>query len=714
MSRPFSVNEAKWLISEHRYILDQLSSSSVLDKKYRNSIINASNALVAEKVLEKISNIPIEEINRDKRGFRVKALREGGYKTFADVASASIDSIASVYGVGINAARSIKNIADHTFLEASKGAKVQLSTDNKTAQSSNLVQAIARYRKIVSIVIGCRELLNEYKQPIESAIADLEIINGLKWLFASSKKKQKAKNAFEYLSSLQTGDYRKLADTYLKEYQKIDRLSPTEAWRDFTNNPVDYITVLEQTNPGILGNDDTIYGLPEDLAHEIQEESYSLNGLFCTLRRYQEWGVKYILHQERVLLGDEMGLGKTVQAIAAMVSLKNAGATHFMVVCPASVMINWCREIKKMSFLNTLVIHGDGRTAALQAWISSGGVAVTTYETTRFLALPYEFRYSMLVVDEAHYIKNPRARRTMNVVTIGKKAERLLFMTGTALENRVEEMTFLIRILRPEIAAKIQGMVSLTAAPQFRNKVAPVYYRRKREEVLTELPELIESKEWCSLGRREEEAYEKAVLSKNYAQARRVSWNVDEIENSSKAKRLLELVEEAESDGRKVIVYSFFLDTISKISEFLGDRCTDPINGSVTPLRRQEIIDEFDKAPAGKVLIAQILSGGTGLNIQSASVVILCEPQFKPSIENQAISRAYRMGQTRNVLVYRLLCENTVDEKITSVLEDKQAVFDAFADESVAAAESKEMDDRTFSNIIQEEINRINLKREAK
>ena len=90
--------------------------------------------------------------------------------------------------------------------------------------------------------------------------------------------------------------------------------------------------------------------------------------------------------------------------------------------------------------------------------------------------------------------------------------------------------------------------------------------------------------------------------------------------------------------------------------------------------------------------------------------MILCEPQFKPSIENQAISRAYRMGQTRNVLVYRLLCENTVDEKIMSTLESKQAVFDAFADQSVAAMESQELDDRTFGDIIKEEIDRINAK----
>ncbi len=145
----------------------------------------------------------------------------------------------------------------------------------------------------------------------------------------------------------------------------------------------------------------------------------------------------------------------------------------------------------------------------------------------------------------------------------------------------------------------------------------------------------------------------------------------------------------------------------------LRDKCTDPINGSVPPSKRQAIIDDFEKSKSKTVLLAQIQSGGTGLNIQAASVVIICEPQFKPSIENQAISRAYRMGQTRNVLVYRLLCENSVDEKITVMLEEKQQVFDAFADKSEAANQSKEIDERTFGNIIKEEIERINAKKLA-
>lgn len=103
-----------------------------------------------------------------------------------------------------------------------------------------------------------------------------------------------------------------------------------------------------------------------------------------------------------------MGLGKTVQAIAAMVSLKNTGATHFVVVCPASVIENWCREIRRQSRLSVVKIHGAGRMSALRTWVRSGGVAVTTYETTAYFKLDDGFQFSMLTVDEAHYIKIPK------------------------------------------------------------------------------------------------------------------------------------------------------------------------------------------------------------------------------------------------------------------------------------------------------------------
>lgn len=711
MARPFSSIDAKRVIEWHQNIIEKLNGVVSCEEKYRKKVKHASDALVAQKVLKVLADIPIEEVNRDKKGIRVKALRDYGYKTMADISAASVSSIASVHGISEDAAYTIKRIVNDIVSKARQGVKISLSTDSRSKEETELVLALSQYRRSRNVADKCRKLLNKNKRTIDYAVEDLNPSTGsLRWFLSSKAKKQKATEAYNILVNLIDNKYGSEAEEQISKNYEIDRSSNSEAWQDFATNSVGFFNELEDINPGVLGNDDAVYGLPENLARKIQEECFFPEGLLCKLRRYQEWGVKYALHQERILLGDEMGLGKTVQAIATMVSLRNTGGTHFVVVCPASVITNWCREIRKMSLLSVTKIHGSGRKSALQSWIKSGGVAVTTYETTAYFDLPDDFKFKLMVVDEAHYIKNPEARRSINVKNIGMHAERLMFMTGTALENKVDEMISLVRILQPNIASQIQEMAFMSAAPQFREAIAPVYYRRKREDVLTELPDLIESKEWCSLSHNEEIAYENAVLSKNYAEARRVSWNVDDLKDSSKASRLLELVEEAESENRKVIVFSFFLDTIHKVTMLLGNRCTNPINGSVTPQRRQEIIDEFDNAPAGTVLVAQIQSGGTGLNIQSASVVILCEPQFKPSIENQAISRAYRMGQTRNVLVYRLLCERTVDEKIMSILESKQATFDAFADKSVAAAKSQEMDDKTFGNIIKEEIDRINAK----
>lgn len=185
----------------------------------------------------------------------------------------------------------------------------------------------------------------------------------------------------------------------------------------------------------------------------------------------------------------------------------------------------------------------------------------------------------------------------------------------------------------------------------------------------------------------DERAYEDDVLTGSFMDVRRVSWrNEDYLNTSAKVRRLREIVEDAAEDQRKILVFSFFLDTLEKIRTVFGTQCVGVINGAVPVEERQSIVDAFEQAPAGSVLAAQIQSGGTGLNIQSASVVILCEPQYKPSTENQAIGRAHRMGQTRDVLVYRLLCPDTVDERMIEILEAKQAEFDTFADESSAAA----------------------------
>lgn len=708
------LTEMQNLLDDCDRIDDELRNAESTIDRLKESIKNAVDKYLGSEVVKILQTVSVDELNRDKSGIRIKNLHEAGYDTIADIHYATLYNLESIPGISTETAYFLKTRAKKYADDIKAESKVRLSADNQTAAGLDLIKAIYPYKTKQESIRELRTLQNQYRAGVDHARTDLlSYKNELKWFCYSDDQKKKVIDAYQFLDELMKSSYPREVYRYTSDIRNT-YIIKENLWEEFASDPIGFINTLEDAVPGVLGNDDSLYGLPEELARDVQEECIFPDGLKCSLRRYQEWGVKYALHQGNALLGDEMGLGKTVQAIATMVSLKNTGARHFIVVCPASVLTNWCREISEKSKLLVTKVHGKDRAFSIHLWHKIGGVAVTTYETTQHFKLDPEFRFSLLVVDEAHYIKNPEARRTKNLINLGQHAERLLFMTGTALENKVDEMIALIKILRPDMVSQIQNIAYMASAPQFRKRVAPVYYRRKREDVLTELPELVETKEWCELSPREEEAYERNVLSKNYAATRQVSWNTtDDLRSSCKAKRMLEIIEEAEAEGRKVLVFSFFLNTIEMIRNFLGDRCLPPINGSVPPQRRQEIIEMFDQSPAGSVLPAQIQSGGTGLNIQSASVVIICEPQLKPSIENQAISRAYRMGQARNVLVYRLLCSNTVDERIMDLLTEKQAVFDAFADKSVAGAESLELDDKTFGDIIKEEIERINRKNGA-
>lgn len=708
------VHELSTAIEGHRSLLQPFLSAEQAIEQSKENIRNAANRVAARDIMSILKGVPVEELNRGKGGIRVKTLRDCGYETLADIYAAAPSKLEAVKGISAEGAREIKTKLNEYLYESANTVKIKLSADDKNPDSTALVQEISAYILRKDSLRDYYKLQETFKPKTDAAENSLiNVGNGVRWLFYNSNQKAEVTQAYQYLVRLQKSDYAANLKQLSNNIRGNFQVSTNEAWARFESDTVRFWNVLEDVCPERVGSSGSVYGLPEDLAHEIQQQPLNLEGLRCELRRYQEWGVKYAIHQQRVLLGDEMGLGKTVQAIAAMVSLRNEGATHFVVVCPASVLSNWCREINKHSDLSVIMVHGSSRSASVSKWIEEGGVAVTTYETTGAIELDDNFKYNYMVVDEAHYIKNRDAQRTVNVRKLCQKAEKILFMTGTAIENKVDEMISLIEVLNPDVATQIKRMAFMSSAPQFREAVAPVYYRRKREDVLTELPDKTETEEWCTLSGEEVQCYEDAVLSKNFAGARRVSWNVDDVSLSSKANRMKELLAEAEAEGRKVIVFSFFLDTIEKVRGMLGDKCVGPINGSVPPQRRQEMVDEFDKAQPGAVLAAQIQSGGTGLNIQSASVIILCEPQFKPSIENQAISRAYRMGQARNVLVYRLLCEDTVDEKIMEMLAEKQAVFDAFADKSTVAEETLELDEKSFGDIMESEIKRIQESRAA-
>ena len=163
--------------------------------------------------------------------------------------------------------------------------------------------------------------------------------------------------------------------------------------------------------------------------------------------------------------------------------------------------------------------------------------------------------------------------------------------------------------------------------------------------------------------------------------------------DSPKVDRLVEIVEEAEDNGRRVIVYSYFNEVLAGLHELLPGPVFGPLDGSTAAGARQRLVDEFSAAEGGAVLLAQITTGGVGLNIQAASVVVLCEPQLNPALEAQAVARAHRMGQLHSVQVHRLLSEDTVDERITELLVHKRQLFEDYAATSATADAAPEATD---------------------
>jgi SNF2 family DNA or RNA helicase len=398
--------------------------------------------------------------------------------------------------------------------------------------------------------------------------------------------------------------------------------------------------------------------------------------------------------QERSLLGDDMGLGKTVQVLAAMCHLHANGARHFFVVAPNSVLVNWFREVNKHTQLTPFLLHGPERDENLVRWRASGGVAITTYGTLPKL-IDGIGSIDFFAADEAHMAKNPDALRSQAVAQVADASRFVSLMTGTALENRLQEMQNLVHIVQPDIVQQLSPIIysasGLVDPTDVVRTLAPVYLRRTQADVLTELPERVEIEEWVDLTAKDRDAYLLAPLN---VMSKRVVVNVgDGTRTSAKYERLLDLLEEHAEADRKVVVFSYFRQTIEDVSVLTGGSPT--ITGDTSGPQRQRIIDDFSTNPNARVLVSQIDAGGLGINLQAAQVVVLMEAQFKPSSEWQAIARVHRMGQSRKVMVHRLLARNTIEERLVQIIEEKTQIFNDYAhDSSVRDASAMAVDNR--------------------
>jgi SNF2 family DNA or RNA helicase len=623
--------------------------------------------------------MPIARLKETTEGrVRINIVEDAGFRTVEAVLRAEPYRLQQIRGVGPETATKIVAAARQLRHALTESVRLRFDVDRRPTSHAELLSALAAWREIESRIEPVRDELAALAPQLEKLIEAAAPTRSRMGLFFSGRdRRDVARVALNELDGLMgtesTSELAEISAAVLA----VKPATLTGIWDEYANDAVAFNGLLIDIG-GLGPDEEQVHGrLPQELIDQISQHPLDTSLLEVALRGYQAFGARFALTQRRAIVGDEMGLGKTIEALAAICHVASEGGTHFLVVCPASVLVNWDYEIRNRSKLGRFRVHGADRNRVAQLWKRRGGVAVTTYDSLK--ALPdLGIQIDMLVVDEAHYIKNPVAQRTAAVQTWVGRARRTLYLTGTPMENRVDEFRTLVSHLQPEVADCIRAVDGLAGADTFRRAVAPVYLRRNQADVLDELPPRIENEEWVDLETDDFRAYCDAVAAGSFMAMRRAAYMPGTVRGSAKVARLVDIVEEASANERKVVVFSFFKDVITTVEGILGERIAGTITGEVAPIERQRLVDRFSGSREPLVLVSQIEAGGVGLNIQAASVVILTEPQWKPTIEAQAIARCHRLGQVRPVDVYRLLAKDSVDERMLEVLAKKASLFDEY------------------------------------
>ena len=654
----------------------------------KGAIVAARDALVEATVTAVATAAPVEALA--DFGARVGPLQAAGFRTVAELRGQGLSSLMAREGIGeVTAAAAVS--ATQAFLDDARTAvRVMPDPDERRPGDAALLLAVARYEILLREFPVRAEGVERRRQALRREVALFRdgTVPG-EHFFSAAKRAAHAAHETT-LRSEATG---LLAEArLLNRYARELVVDEAEVWRRYGENAAGFIALIEGAGTGLPGPAvrpvapaDQRGGLPAEIADAVEATKLDLSLLTATLRRYQLFGTQYLIHQRRALLGDDMGLGKTVQVLAAMCHLAAQGKRHFFVVAPNAVLINWEREVRKHTKLGAIVIHGFDRDDELEQWRREGGVAITTFATLGKL-VDRIGPVDLVAVDEAHSVKNPEAQRSQAVARLAATAEFVTFLTGTALENRLEELQYLVLTVQPGLKESLGGLLR-QARPkpiEVRLKLAPVYLRRTQKDVLKELPDLQEVDEVIPLEPADREAYAKAPM--NLMQKRLAATIGAGDQQAAKYDRLRDLLGHYREEGRKVVLFSFFRQVLDDVGLIAGDH--DRIDGDLSAEQRQAVIDRFTARTGFGLIVLQIEAGGVGINLQSAQVVILMEPQFKPSTERQAVARVRRMGQTRKVIAHRFIAARTIDEHLVLLIKQKAQLFEDYAQQSAVKAAS--------------------------
>jgi SWI/SNF-related matrix-associated actin-dependent regulator 1 of chromatin subfamily A len=413
---------------------------------------------------------------------------------------------------------------------------------------------------------------------------------------------------------------------------------------------------------------------------------------------HQKEAIQKLVENKKFILADDMGLGKTTSTIIAALE---TGAKKMLIICPASLKINWQREIENYSDRTTSIIEG-------KKWDDSDFVIINYDIIKNFHddknkteSIIVKSKFDLVIIDEAHYVQNSQAQRTKLINDIGKKVERVWLLTGTPITSRPINYFNLLSLIDSPVAQnwmayvkrycngfqfqagrrKIWNVSGASNLEELRDRTSPLVLRRLKENVL-DLPEKIITPVYLRLKSNEYEElmgeyydwYDKSGESDSLTLQFTKLTKVRQVIAEEKTKATIELCENIIEQGKKVIVFTNFTKSLELILQHFGKNAVR-LDGQMSQKERQSSVDRFQNEEDVKIFVGNIKAAGVGITLTAAEAVVMNDLSFLPSDHAQAEDRAYRYGQKNNVLVYYPIFENTIEGVIYDILNNKKQVI---------------------------------------
>ena len=539
------------------------------------------------------------------------------------------------------------------------------------------------------------------------------------------------------------GTFGVLPDEWLQQYSMLFKMGEAQKDGSLRLSKL-HFTLIDQLHEQI--DDETIFKEIEAKKQKlrnienIQLISHSKH-IKAKLRPYQLSGFQWMQTLDELgwggCLADDMGLGKTLQAITFLQFLKEKykGSTH-LVVCPTSLIYNWEAEfIKFAPKLKYHVYYGVSREFT-EEHFEDYDIVITSYGLVRNdMEQMLKFNWHYVILDESQAIKNPDAQVTKAVQLL--KAKNRLVLSGTPVQNNTFDLYAQFNFINPgvlgskefyrtEFANPIDKNNDADKSKALRQLIYPFLLRRTKEQVAKDLPDKTETILWCQMGKEQQAVYDdyknyyRKMLMKKIAEDGMAKAGMyvlegllrlrqicdspqlvkDEEVTTKKSIKIDELVRELEENTgtHKLLVFSQFTEMLQLIKEELNEKkiTFSYLDGSTPAAKRQEAVNNFQNDETIKVFLISLKAGGVGLNLTAADYVYIVDPWWNPAVEQQAIDRTHRIGQTKKIFAYKMICKDTVEEKIVKLQQRKKQIANELVTEDAGFIKKLSKEDVEF------------------